>query len=130
MLERSNGKELIEDVWESTSAKVRLPERLKEQFFVPRGPVPLFYDNKRSYHRYHARSKVLLKRGETTLGGYTVDLSRQGVGFLSPLPLLPQERVELCLPTVELSLEVTRCRRLDEACFICGARFVNLAGRV
>ena len=97
MLERSNDKQLIEDLWESASAKVRLPEPLSEQFFAPRGPMPVFHDNRRSYHRYYMRGKSLLKRGETTLGVYTIDVSRQGVGFLSPVPLLPKERIELRL---------------------------------
>ena len=97
MLDCSNGKQLIGDLWESASPKVNLPEPLSEQFFAPRGPMPVFYDNKRGYHRYYMRGKSLLKRGKTALGGYTVDISRQGVGFLSPVPLLPKSALS-CAP--------------------------------
>ena len=69
------------------------------------------------------RGKAVLKRGESLHGTYTKDVSRQGVGFLSPVPLLPKERVKLRVAATELSLEVTRCRRVDPGCFECGARF-------
>lgn len=130
MLERSNDQQLSEDLWQGAGTTVRLPGSLSEQFFAPRGPMPVCFDNRRTYHRYYMRGKSLLKRGETSLGVYTIDVSRQGVGFLSPVPLLPKERIRLRLPTVELNLEVARCRRLDDACFACGARFALVAGRV
>jgi hypothetical protein len=70
------------------------------------------------------RGKAVLKRGSTLIGSYTKDVSRQGVAFLTPVPLLPKERVKLQVPSAELGLEVTRCRRIEPACFECGARFV------
>ncbi len=69
------------------------------------------------------RGKAVLKRSAKLLGVYTKDVSRQGVAFLSPVPLLPKERVKLQLPAIELSLEVTRCRRIEAACFECGGKF-------
>jgi len=127
MLECSNDKQLIDERWETASAKVLLPESLRDQFLAPRGLTPVAPDNKRSFHRYYMRGKSVLKRGETVLGGYTVDISRQGVGFLSPVPLLPKERITLQVPTAELCLEVARCRRAGDACFVCGAKFVRTA---
>ena len=91
--------------------------------FSAQGPGPVFYDNKRSYHRYFMRGKAVLKRGTTMIGTYTKDVSRQGVAFFSPIPLLPKERVKLRVPAAELSLEVTRCKRLEPNCFECGAKF-------
>ena len=123
MLERGDDQKLIDDLWERASAKVRLPEPMSKDFFAPHGPMPLFYENKRAYHRFYMRAKALLKRGQSVLGSYTKDVSRQGVGFLSPVQLLPKEKVQLCLPTGELSLEVARCRRVDQGCFECGAKF-------
>ena len=65
------------------------------------------------------------------LGTYTKDVSRQGVGFLSArCSLMPKELVKLRLPTTELSLEVARCRRLDQGCFDCGARFALEPGLI
>ena len=123
MLERSNDKGLVVDVWESATAKVRVPNGLGEQLFAAQGPMPVFYDNKRCYHRYYMRGKSVLKRGGTTLGVYTIDVSRQGIGFLSPLPLLPKEQIELYLSSRTLNLIVARCRRLGDACFVCGGTF-------
>jgi hypothetical protein len=130
MLEVDNGQALIDDLWEVTSAKVQLTDPMRKSFFAPKGATPSFYDNKRTYHRYFMRGKAVLKRGKTLLGTYTKDVSRQGVGFLSPVQLLPKELVKLRLPTTELSLEVARCRRLEHGCFDCGARFALEPGLI
>lgn len=113
----------MNDLWEATASKVELPDALKATFFNAQGPAPLFHDNRRTYHRFFLRGKAVLTRGDSMIGAYTKDVSRQGVGFLSPVPLLPKERVKLRVPAAELSLEVARCRRLDSNCFECGARF-------
>jgi PilZ domain len=123
MLELDDGQKLMNDLWEVTPSKVELPESMRPAFFAAQGPVPLFYDNRRTYHRYFMRGKAVLKRGSTMIGTFTKDVSRQGVAFLSPVALMPKERVKLRVPAAELSLEVTRCRRLDPKCFECGARF-------
>ena len=60
------------------------------------------------------------------MGIYTKDVSRQGIGFLSPKQLLPKERIYMRLPGAsEVLLEVTRCLRIDDGCFDSGARFVS-----
>ena len=86
--------------------------------------MPLHFDSQRTYHRFYMRSKAVLTRGEERLGSFTKDVSRQGVGFLCPVQLMPLERVRLRLPSAELNLEVARCRRIADDCFECGARFV------
>ena len=123
MLELDHGQKLMNDLWEATPSKVELPDSLRPRFFEVKGPVPLFHDNRRTYHRYFMRGKAVLKRGTSLIGTFTKDVSRQGVAFLSPVQLMPKERVTLRVPAAELSLEVTRCRRLDPKCFECGARF-------
>jgi hypothetical protein len=123
MLELDHGQKIMNDLWEATPSKVELPESLRPTYFAVQGPFPVFHDNRRSYHRYYMRGKAVLKRGDSLIGTFTKDVSRQGVAFLSPFPLMPKERVKLRVPAAELSLEVTRCRRLDPACFECGARF-------
>jgi hypothetical protein len=130
MLEVDNGQKLIDDLWEATSSKVQLSESISKRFFSVKGPTPTYYDNKRTYHRYFMRGKAVLKRGKCLFGSYTKDLSRQGVGFLSPVQLLPKELVKLRLPTTELSLEVARCRRLDQGCYDCGGRFALEPGLI
>lgn len=123
MLELDNGQKLMDELWETTSAKVELSDPMRRLFFGVHGAGPIFHDNKRSYHRYYMRGKAVLKRGKTMLGTYTKDVSRQGVAFLSPVPLLPKERIKLRLPAAEVSLEVMRCHRVSPACFECGAKF-------
>jgi hypothetical protein len=124
MLAIDNGQKMMEDLWQATSKKVELSASLKQQFFGVKGAGPIFHDNKRTYHRYYMRGKAVLKRGETLIGTYTKDVSRQGVAFLSPVALMPKERVKLQVPTAELGLEVTRCRKVEPGCFECGAKFV------
>ena len=123
MLELDHGQKIMNDLWEATPSKVELPESLRPAFFGAQGPFPLFHDNRRTYHRYYMRGKAVLKRGESMIGTFTKDVSRQGVAFFSPVPLLPKERVKLRVPAAELSLEVTRCHRIDPKCFECGAKF-------
>jgi hypothetical protein len=110
--------------WDTLGQKTRLPERLR-RYFSPRGVMPVHPDSRRSYHRFYLRSKAILQRGETQLGVYTADASRKGIRFLSPVELMPQEQLGIRLPTTkEFQIEITRCRRLDEECYECGARFV------
>ena len=123
MLEFDNGQKLMNDLWEATAIKVELPDDLRPTYFGPQGPAPLYHDNRRTFHRYYMRGKAVLKRRTSIIGTYTKDVSRQGVAFLSPVPLLPKERVKLRVPMAELSLEVSRCRRLNPNCFECGAKF-------
>jgi hypothetical protein len=123
VLEVDNGQKMMDELWASTTSKVELRESVARAFLSAHGAGPQYYDNRRSYHRYFMRGKAVLKRGDLLHGTYTKDVSRQGVGFLSPVPLLPKERVKLRVAATELSLEVTRCRRVDPGCFECGARF-------
>ena len=123
MLEIDNGQKLMNDLWNATPQKVQLSAAMKQEFFAVSGAGGVYFDNKRVYHRYHMRGKAVLKRGESTIATYTKDVSRQGVAFLSPVPLLPKEKVRLRVPAAELGLEVTRCRKIEPGCFECGAKF-------
>jgi len=124
MLDLCHEQQLIAELWETTETKIQISESMQKDFFEVQGPTPRFYDNKRSFHRFFMRGKAVLKRRDTVFGAVTKDVSRQGVGFLSPVQLMPKERIDLRVPTAELRLEVARCRRIDKGCFDCGARFV------
>jgi hypothetical protein len=123
MLDLDHGQNLMEDLWEMVETKVSA-HQLGKDFFAQNGAADARDENQRAYHRYFMRGKAILKRGNSLFGGFTKDVSRQGIGFLSPVQLLPKERVKLRLPVTELGLEVTRCRRIDKDCFDCGAKFV------
>src|SRR3972149_8402739 len=127
MLDISHERGVTTEPWDAAETKVDLPDGIDRDFFGPRGPFPIYQDqgNKRTFHRFYLRTKAVVKRREWTAGTYTKDVSRQGVGFLSPVQLLPKERIHLQLPNgTEFKLEVTRGRRIGEDCFDCGARFV------
>ena len=125
MLAATAGENSIDEAWVSADKKVELPQSLGPFFFTKTGPMPVHQDeNKRGFHRHYMRGKALLKRGASTFGTYTKDISRKGIGLLSPVQLMPLERIALVLPNGStLHLEVTRCRRLERNCFDCGARF-------
>src|SRR5829696_2596013 len=98
MLELDHGQKIMNDLWDATASKVELPESLRPTYFAVQGPYPLFHDNRRTFHRYFMRGKAVLKRGNSMIGTFTKDVSRQGVAFLSPVALLPKERVKLRVP--------------------------------
>jgi PilZ domain len=119
-------KGLVDEMWQSAKIRVKLPMLTAKYFFEPKGPMPNHYSSRRSFHRYYMRSKAVLIQGETVYGAYTTDVSRQGVGFLSPRQLMPKEKWTLKLPNgSQYELLVTRCHRESENCFACGGRFAT-----
>jgi hypothetical protein len=117
-------RRLIAELWDMTPVKAALPYPLSDGFMDSRGPIALHYDDKRAFQRYYLRSKGVLKRVGSTVGVYTKDVSRQGVGFMSPVALNLKERIRLMLASAEVQLEITRCQHVDEWCYDCGGRFV------
>lgn len=126
MLELSNEQRLMEKLWASAEARLELPAHMAEQFFQFQGPMPQgHFDNRRSYHRFYLRDRAILTRKDSTLGVCTTDVSRQGIGFLTPVQLLPKEQVQLLLTSgIEYDLQITRCRRRGDSFFECGGKFV------
>ena len=124
MLELSDESALIRRLWDEAKARVELPDAERQKFLAARGPMRLHYENHRKYHRYYLRARAILHRGDSTFGAYTTDVSRQGIGFLSPVQLLPRERVQLRLPTSVVKIEVLRCHRSEYDAFEIGARFL------
>jgi PilZ domain-containing protein len=128
MLDVGYERDIIEDFWQSATSKAKLPES-ETEYCDPRGAMPCSDENLRAFHRFFLRGKALLKHRGVFHGVYTKDVSRQGVGFISPVQLLPKEQVQMRLPGAnELSLEVTRCRRVCDNCFDAGAKFVLTRG--
>jgi hypothetical protein len=124
MLGLSHDQNVIAMAWERVEQKTRLPDQMSD-FFDRIGPMPVHYGCRRAYHRFYMRGKAILRRKESYLGVYTVDASRQGLCFMSPVQLLPKERCRIRLPkTKEFQIEIIRCRRIDEACYECGSIFV------
>lgn len=116
---------------------VRLPPKLQKDF-EKTGMMPALAEDMRSGcriscrgHGYRAalecrQSLLALPREVGWHGVYTTDFSRLGCGFLHSEQLFPGERLRLILLTgVRRTIEVARCRRIDETCFEVGARFLK-----
>ena len=114
----------IDEIWRVAWPKAHLPETATD-FFDQSGPANLVFQSQRRFHRFYARGKAVLDRGGTHLGVFTKDVSRDGLGFLSPVELARHERLELHIEGAPQRLiEVTRCRRVAERCYDCGANFI------
>lgn len=126
MLDVSDEKRVVEELWAAAKIRVKLPMLTAKYFFEPKGPMPCHTNSRRSFHRFYMRSKAVLIQDTTIYGGYTTDVSRQGIGFLSPRELMPKSKWTLKLPGgAEYELIVTRCRRENDNCFACGGRFAT-----
>jgi hypothetical protein len=74
----------------------------------------------------HRQSLPALPRADTRHVVYTKDVSRGGIGFLHSEPLFPMEQFRLALPDGKSrTIEVVRCRRIQQRCFEIGAVFVS-----
>jgi len=124
MLGVSDEQSVIAVAWEQVELKTQLPEYLRD-FFERVGPMPAQHGCRRAYQRFYIRGKAILHHKDKFLGVYTVDASRQGLCFMSPVQMFPKERCSIRLPkTKEFQIQVVRCRRIDEGCYECGAMFV------
>jgi hypothetical protein len=118
-------KRSFEEQWQDTKAQVEIPDSMRMCYFDKSGHMPLYQINNQHFCRYYLRVKGILKRDHECFGCYTLDLSRQGLGLLSPIEMAPADTVQLQLPDGSgFRLEIVRCNRIDDQCFECGARFV------
>lgn len=79
---------------------------------------------RRQFARAPLRTIGILVANGTAHAVYVKDASRLGIGFYSPVNLLPCKPITLLLPGKKpLQLRAARCRRLGEMYYECGARF-------
>jgi hypothetical protein len=124
MLDCCNEPSMTEFTWVNAAHQARLPEKFAD-FFERHGTIRAREGCRRAYLRFYLRGQAIVDRRGGQLGVFTTDASRQGIGFLSPVQLLPKERCRIQLPkTKGFQIEVVRCRRIDERCYECGAMFV------
>ncbi len=124
MLGLTEEQDQIAFAWEKVDQKTSLPQELSD-FFDRVGPVPAQSGCRRAYQRFYIRDRAILHLNDTILGVYTIDASRQGLGFLSPIPIDLKERCRIRLPkTKEFQLQIVRCRQVAEGCYECGAMFI------
>jgi hypothetical protein len=77
----------------------------------------------RKFSRFRCNGQAILQRQTDRLAALVVDISRSGVGIISPVQLFPCELVLLTTPQGRFPARVVSCVRLDAACYRCGCRF-------
>lgn len=116
---------LIATLWEQAKLRAELPASDSE-FLSKRGPTRGRYESRRTYHRFYLRTKAILEADGSLLGIYTKDVSRRGIGFVSPIHLDLGSNFRLRLPSgANYMIEVDRCSAVGDRSFDCGARFVR-----
>ncbi len=110
--------------WESIPLRAALP-LTEDDFWKSRGPVPVRAGCRRSFARLHLRRQAILRLADgTMLAGYTTDISRKGLGLLSPVQLFPKDGVVVRVAgSRDIRVDIVRCRRLAPGSYACGAVF-------
>jgi hypothetical protein len=125
MLDLGHEQNVSDAAWEALELTARIPASIPD-FFERKGPTPTRVGCRRAYRRFYLRGRAILRCDSKLLGVYTVDASRKGIRFLSPIQLLPKLHVWLQLPDVqEFEIEIVRCCRREERCYDCGAIFIR-----
>jgi hypothetical protein len=123
MLGICDQEQLAPPEWDSIEQRARLPVSV-EDFLDKQGPMPVSPDSRRRYHRMYMRIRAVLRYHETFYAVYMSDISRSGIGFFSPVQLLPCAVIDIWLPDGrQLRLKTKNCVRLEETCYRCGALF-------
>lgn len=124
MLDERDARKIDRRMWKCVDIVAQLPIPHRE-FFRRSGATPASQFGRRSFHRFHCPGEAVLTWREMTLGVYTVNVSRQGMGLITPVQLFPKDQVVLQLwDGSSCRLEVARCRRLGIESYECGCRFV------
>lgn len=124
MLEPDDGLELISKLWSKVQERPLLPES-EADFLKLCGRCESRYDSRRAYERYYYRNRSILTVGVRTIGVYAKDISRLGIGFISPEQFFPGDEVTILVPgPKKMKLRIKRCWRVADRCYDCGAEYV------
>jgi hypothetical protein len=127
--------ERLNSLIQSMNWQIRLPPIWSNYFEETGESVPLPKDQRQN-RRMKVRSLGLMvyekplpsvPREPCPVGVYSKDFSRKGCGFLSPVPVYPEETVLLILPTFWLRLVICRCRRVGASCYEVGGELLAQA---
>ncbi len=111
---------------------IRLPPEW-DDFFDEKGVAAPCHNDRRRHQRLKARTPALLwfvqplpafPRSDQPIGIFTRDLSRRGLGLVTPIALYPAEIVRVVLVTFWVEVRVANCRRVNDACYIVGTELV------
>lgn len=126
MLDRLDESTPLADWLASRPCRVALPDAWQD-FFDRSGAMPSFPGDDRRFPRFYIRGRAAMAvvdplpgkpRDSAWHGVYTKEISREGLSLLHSEQLFPRERLEVVLPDGQSRLvEVTRCRRVQQACY-------------
>ena len=123
MLDLRDATTLGEQDWERLPSRTELPWSW-HQYASGAGAVSKKLDSTRQYCRIALRSIAIIWQGDDAHAVYTKDVSKSGIGFYSPVQLLPKAAIELWVPGRSvLRLKVSRCKRIADRCFEIGTLF-------
>jgi hypothetical protein len=123
MLDLIDATTLTEASWQELASRAELPCSWQE-YMAGAGAVQTTPDDGRKYCRIALRGIAIIFVDEQAHAAYAKDVSKVGMGFFSPVNLLPRTCIRLWVPGRSLlRLRVSRCRRLGERCFECGGLF-------
>jgi hypothetical protein len=105
------------------------------EFFAKSGMMPINWNEVRRFPRFYLRGPaeglIYPVRGElgdspTPVPILTSDISRSGVGLISPKQLFPEQRVDIRMPEGgRYSVKVMWCRRMEADRYAAGCVFVE-----
>lgn len=123
MLDLSHETALSEQLWQALESRTLLPESLQGFLQKPSGGA-VTASCQRRYARTPLNRIAIALVGDKRHACFAKDLSRMGIGFYSPVNLLPKQALQLWLPNGKtVPLRVTRCRRLAVECYEIGTIF-------
>jgi hypothetical protein len=125
MLDYKLSATVSDSAWKIATALAKIPKS-EEEYFAETGAAPETEDTRRRFRRMRVRGRAIIVQGDEKYGVFTIDVSPMGIGFCSPVQLLPKEKISFfCEQSELLQLEVRRCIRTDEQCYNCGAVFLE-----
>ncbi|PHS17429.1 MAG: hypothetical protein COA78_03000 [Blastopirellula sp.] len=125
MLEISNETTITPEMFERLPCKVNLPEQW-DNFFDHSGKIPTNFNDQRQFPRFYLRSKAISKLDGQLDCIYIKDISRNSVAFLHYDQMFPLKRPVIMLPNgTQRQAVIIRCRRIQQGCFECAAKFVD-----
>jgi len=123
MLDLLDATTLTTEAWELLTPRPELPCSLQE-YMSTAGTVAQKPDSTRRYVRVALRSIAIVIIDEQPYAAYTKDVSKNGLGFYSPVQLFPKTLARVWLPGHStLRVRLTRCRRVGANCYECGCVF-------
>jgi hypothetical protein len=126
MLDIFDAPALDEADWHQLASRAELPCTWQE-YMASAGACQIKPDSSRKHCRVALRSIAIMLLDDEQHAAYTKDVSKIGIGFYSPVHLLPRTMVRLWLPGHSLlRVGIARCRRLGERCYECGGVFQTI----